>query len=375
MTDIDKTLLDLIEHPVFILKPDQDGVPRYAAYNAFACSALGKPEAEVIGQTAAELYPGRLGKIAFNHHREAVKSGTGSVYEIRLPLSGQQRLIRTTLRPVVNAEGTVERIIGSSTDISGGQIFREMKTEMETITNEFEEFVSLAAHDLRTPMRNVSQVAEMLREDFQDLGDGKIELIGVLEDVGEKALRLISDVLAHAQATSSVKEMVEFDFGDLAAEVSAVLDPLNDCQIRFTSGKMEGDRTAVQIILRNLVDNSIKHARPVNTPAGDTNGLSKVKLTIDAKDLQNGYFEVEVRDNGAGFSEAALQFLNGGALRVDSGFGLLGVRRLITARGGSVRVENIETTDGAIVAFTLPGTFIPEVPDQAQSSDLQLKAS
>jgi len=53
----------------------------------------------------------------------------------------------------------------------------------------------MAAHDLRTPMNNVKTMADMLRHDFQDMGDGKLELINMLERVAVKSTNLINDVL------------------------------------------------------------------------------------------------------------------------------------------------------------------------------------
>lgn len=361
MQDVESDLLDMVEHPVFVLEPDADGVPRYAAFNAYARNVLGRPLDEILGCTAAELYPGRLGEVAYTHHVTAMTSAKPLIYEILLPLDGVQRLLRTTLRPVCDDSGAVVRIIGSSTDISGGHGLREARTEMATLTSEMEDFINLAAHDLRTPMRNVSFIAEMLREDFEDLGDGKLDLINTLEDIGKNAMRLISDVLSHAQATSLANQTVHFDFAGLVEEISTVLDPMGNCVIRQADGIVEGDRTATQIILRNLMDNAIKHWTLCGTAAAPADQQA-LELTIDLAELEDGFFEVTITDNGQGFTDPALLFLDTGQLRVDSGFGLFGVRRLIHARGGTLTVSNRADTQGAVIAFTLPGRRVTEAP-------------
>jgi hypothetical protein len=52
-------------------------------------------------------------------------------------------------------------------------------------------------------------------------------------------------------------------------------------------------------------------------------------------------------------------FLDGGKLRMDSGFGLFGVRRLINSRGGEIRAENLKDNQGSIIRFTMEGTIEP----------------
>ena len=349
MTAFDAAVLDFVEHPVFVLQPGDDGLPRYIAFNTFARAILNKPLDAIMGRTAQELYPGRLGRIAFEHHCDALKSGESRVYEIQLPVAVGQKLVRTTLRPELDNDGNVTRIFGSSLDISGQQIFREMQTEVDTMSSEMENFINLAAHDLRAPMRNVKLVAEMLREDFQDMGDGKLELIDLLEDMGEKAMRLIGDVLAHAEAASAIQQTTEFEFGALVQEIMALLDPMGQAAIQFDDAMIAGDRTATQIILRNLIDNAIKNA--------SDNGAFKLRLTIRVETAGAKFVKISVQDNGSGFSNPALAFLDNGKARTDSGFGLLGVRRLIHARGGTILVTNRSSTTGAKIQFSLPGTI------------------
>ena len=355
-----RDLFELVEHAIFVLEPDDHGVPRYAGFNRYARDILNKSEAEIIGLTAVELYPGRLGKVAFEHHEAALQSGVARSYEILLPLAAGQRRIRTSLVPELDAQGRVIRLIGSSTDISGNQIIDEMQAGVQTLNSEMEDFISLAAHDLRAPMKNVNTIADMLREDFHDMGDGKLDLIDMLEEVGAKAMKLIEDVLAHAQATSTVQENTQFEFSELLDEVMGLLDPMGLCEASIPQGLVEGDRTATQIILRNLIDNAIKNAdkQAGKGPNPDPPPLS---LKLSLRDI-DGFYEVGVQDNGVGFSNSALLFLGGGKLFTDSGFGMLGVRRLIHTRGGTLTATNAADGSGALVAFSLPGKVYPPLP-------------
>lgn len=350
MDQIERSLLDQIEHVVFVLEPDAEGVPRYVAFNRYGCEVLGKSEADVIGLTAAELYPGDLGEIALQRHVEAFRTGQRQSYEILLPINGSERHVHRTLVPEIGTDGRVRRVIGSSSDRTGQQLLRHMQVGLDTIQGEAEDFVWLAAHDLRTPIRHVRNIAEMLRDDFKDLGDGKLQLIDMLEDLGIKAMELIGDVLSHAEATSCVaEEVLEFDFGNLARAVLALLDPAGTCICNITEARIRGDMVATQIILRNLVENALKHA------VGPRGAAGRLCLDLVVEPCGHDSFAVHVADNGCGFDDPALVFLGGGDPRSDSGYGLMGIRRLIHARGGRLSAANRDDGPGARISFTLPG--------------------
>lgn len=65
-------------------------------------------------------------------------------------------------------------------------------------------------------------------------------------------------------------------------------------------------------------------------------------------------------DDCKGFEKSALAFLNGGDFGVDSGYGLLGVRRMIAARSGSITASN-GPKGGGIIQFSMPGTCVSTV--------------
>lgn len=125
-----------------------------------------------------------------------------------------------------------------------------------------EDFVCPVAHDLRSPLRKVVTIAEILREDFVGHCVGKLELIDILGKIADKTKILIGDVLAHAQATALTTEWVRFDFWDLVAQIKQMLAPMG--RVRWTAPVVliVGDRATPQIVLRNLMDNALKHAHP-----------------------------------------------------------------------------------------------------------------
>lgn len=338
--------LDHLASPVFVLEPDQDDVPRYVAFNAHARAIAARPLEDYLGRTAEDIYDGAYGRTAFARHCEVLRTGKPMTYEIELPINGITRAIRTTLVPNVTPEG-VRRLFGTSVDLTAARESREAKVSLDTMATEMEQFVAMAAHDLRAPMRNMGLIAELLRDGFIDKGDGKLELIEMIEDIANKSMELISDVLSHAHAVDAVSAETTFNFAALCRDICDVLDPQENHRFTYTAVEIHADRTAYQIGLRNLIDNAIKYGN-----------REHLKIDITVQRSENQMLDILLSDNGEGFSESALKFLNGGAFRVESGYGLLGVRRMVQARGGTMSAGNASVGTGAIVRLSLPGAWV-----------------
>ncbi len=350
--------LDLISSAIFVLETDEEGEPRYVAFNAFARNVSGRPLSDYIGRTAAEVYGGTMGRTALQRHREVVASGQAITYEIELPLAGKTRAVRTTLTPFRSEGSSKWLIYGTTKDLSQERSAREARVKFDTIATEMEQFITMAAHDLRTPMRNMEQIAQLLRDNFVDHGDGKVELIDLIEEVASKSMDLITDVLNHAHAVDVADTTERFNFAALCRDICDVLDPHGQHRFTYPSVEVYADRTAYQIGLRNLIDNAIKYG-----------GRDSLHVDVSLRQGGDGLLDLEIGDNGNGFHNSALEFLNGGKFRTDSGYGLLGVRRMVLARGGKMTAGNRITGAGVVVRFSLPGELLGQTnslgdPDQ-----------
>ncbi len=338
---------DLISVPIFVLEVDQGGEPVFAAFNTFALKISGRPLSDYLGNTALKVYPQAYGRTAYAHHCQVRDSGTPLTYQLDLPIGGTTRSIRTTLCPKLDNNGKVIQLFGSSVDVTAEKQAQEARVQFDTLTSEMEQFVALAAHDLRTPLRNIAIIADMLREDFVDHGDGKIELLDTLDNIAAKSMELITDVLSHVEAVKVDSSETAFSFPALCRDICDTLDPYGKHNISTTIATVKADRTAMQIALRNMTENAIKHG-----------GRDSLDIGIDVQMGLPGLLEVTLTDTGMGFSEDALKIMNKGRLRAESGYGLFAVKRLISARGGTLVARNLPDGAGAVVQFSLPGNLI-----------------
>ncbi|KIN61366.1 Histidine kinase [Sulfitobacter noctilucae] len=338
---------DLISAPVFVLEIDDQGAPVYVAFNEFARSVSGRPLTDYVGRTALEIYPGVFGRTAYAHHCAARDRAATMTYQLDLPVFGIARTIRTTLRPETDEAGKVLRLIGTSTDMTIEKHALEAKVQLDTMSSEMEQFVALAAHDLRGPMRNIALIADMLRDEFVDHGDGKLELMDTLESIALKTMSLITEVLSHVETVAVQASKTVFSFPAMCHDIVSTLDPHHQHVVVSTPATVETDRTALQIVLRNLLENAMKHG-----------GIPHLHIQVDVKIGMAGMLDVTITDNGQGFEKDALKVMNRSEIRAESGYGLFGIKRLISARGGTLAALNLPDGSGAMIRFSLPGSYV-----------------
>lgn len=344
----DFSVYDNIAQPVFVLTQNAAGRVVYVYLNTAGCRYLDLTLEEVTGKPGQELFGGRAGQSVEDRQNQAWLEGKPTSYEIALPVKdGGTFWARTMLEPVHDIDGRVAYMVGISANISREVQLRQAQAMTEAIANEMEDFVSLAAHDLRSPIANVKSLTGLVRHEFVDMGDGKLKMIDMIENICTKALTLLSDVMSQAAAANAGSDTQTFDLDSLCDDILVTLDPGRKHVVTVQKTRIHADHTAIQIILRNLIDNSFKHA-----------AKDRARLEISVCAAVGDRISVTVSDDGTGFSDPALAFLDGGKLSVDSGFGLLGVRRLIRSRGGDISALPPASGQGAEVRFELPGQIM-----------------
>lgn len=115
-----------------------------------------------------------------------------------------------------------------------------------------------------------------------------------------------------------------------------------------------GDRNHLYQVLNNLVDNSVKYARP---DGGEV---------IIAVQEENGRMSVRVSDDGIGIPAEDLPYVfemayriphSGNLRKASSGLGLAIVRRIVEQHGGRIQIES-EPGRGTSITFDLP-LYVP----------------
>ena len=216
-------------------------------------------------------------------------------------------------------------------------------------------FLAMAAHDLRSPLRHIRGLLDEIRDGFQDMGDGKIELLNMIEDVGERARVFTNDVITYTWATHiQQSETTKFDLFEFASDIFQSVDPAQKHALKCPYVLADTDKLALQIALRNLFDNAVRHG-----------GKENMEITLKVAELSEiNAIQVTVLDDGKGLASPADFFVTATDFRKSSSFGLLGVKRLVEERGGEISAIEPENGTGSAITFTLPGSLEPV--EQAQ---------
>ncbi len=218
---------------------------------------------------------------------------------------------------------------------------------------DLEQFAAVASHDLQAPLRAVRLLADWIEEKLPD--DLPEEVIDNLHTLGQRVdlmAQLVGDLLAYARVGRDTEMIEHTDTTALVGAIGELLGPPEGFEIVARPGLpvFETTRSALEQVLRNLINNAIGHH---DRDAGS------VTVAAEAAD---GYWEFVVEDDGPGIPaedrERVFEMLwstPAGGQR-GAGMGLALVQRLVEQVGGRVWLEPGDGR-GTAVRFTWPETI------------------
>ena len=230
-------------------------------------------------------------------------------------------------------------------------------TELERLERVRREFFANLSHELRTPLTAILAYSETLLDGAIDDREHNVRFLEKLHKHAARMSEMISDI-SDLSAIESGKVSLEPRPVRLRAVLNDVL-VLAEARRGKTGVTVnvtvpdelivKADRTRLEQILYNLIDNAIKF----NRPAGG--------VTISAEQL-NGRAAIHVEDTGVGIAAQDLPRVFERLYRADksrsrrtegTGLGLAIVKHLVQAHGGEISVRS-ELGRGSRFTFTLP---------------------
>ncbi|MDO8638015.1 MAG: HAMP domain-containing sensor histidine kinase [Candidatus Daviesbacteria bacterium] len=243
----------------------------------------------------------------------------------------------------------------------------KVNTELHQLDRLKDDFVSVASHELRTPMTAIrSYVWMALNRPDITLSEKMKKYLGRTLTSTERLINLVNDMLNVSRIESGSIEIrpESFDIRVLVEEVITEVGP--KALEKFLVLNMEkgsplnvfADKDKVHQILLNLIGNSLKFVA--------SEGKINVSFFPDGKMV-----EIAVKDNGVGISEDNLSRLFKKFGRLDdsyvssatsggTGLGLFISKNLIELMGGKIWASSEGTGRGATFTFSLP-LATPEV--------------
>ena len=216
------------------------------------------------------------------------------------------------------------------------------------------------SHELRSPLTRARLNTELLPETTEVVAQRS----ALLRDLAEMS-RLITDLL-ESERLSGSHAALHREPTEVAALVGEVVSEVNlvGRRPRFVINteanlpQIEVDRVRIRLLLRNLLDNAVRHSPAEDQPE---EAVIEVSLTQANSTEDGNHLRLSVRDHGAGVSESQLAQLAEPFFRTDAGrqrstggvgLGLYLCRLVAQAHGGRLILQN--ANPGLIVVATLP---------------------
>jgi PAS domain S-box-containing protein len=271
----------------------------------------------------------------------------GKRFELEYPVIGFHDLKQRWLRGI----GTVQHdSITNDTLFTG--IINDI-TERKETEHRKDEFISIASHELKTPLTTIKAFFQLSKRETDT--QGKINpFVDKAERQLERLGKLIEDLLdvSKINAGKMVYNKEDFDFGKLLREASDSIQQTTkshhieieaDCTIIY-----RGDQHRIEQVLINLLNNAIKYSP----------GRNKIVMRCE---LENQNIIVCVQDFGIGIAAEHLKGLFDRFYRVDNssarfqglGLGLFISNEIVKRHGGSFWIES-EPNVGSTFYFLLP---------------------
>jgi PAS domain S-box-containing protein len=275
--------------------------------------------------------------------------------------------------PVLNDEGEVEAIAGTTRDITEirnaqqairdreekykalaenlERIVEDRTRELQRSNEDLQQFAHVASHDLKEPLRKMRMFAGRIKEEFaQALPERGMNYIEKIESAAERMNAMIEGVLLYStfKAVHSEKQNIDLNkvLNDIRSDLEMVIERT---QAKFVYDKLPeiaGTPILIHQLFFNLVNNALKFVKKGTTPV----------ITIESKTSEE-HVTIIFTDNGIGFSDEESENIFGPFIRLHgrdkfegTGLGLSLCRNIVERHGGTITAHG---TPDAGASFTI----------------------
>lgn len=314
----------------------------HAARGLFGPSELaaGRSVHEVVGDERIV----RAIEKAIQHERVSAEEGEGALVSIATGETDRTYRLRAT--PMRDSDATLLGAVVVLEDVTHLRELDRLKTE----------FISVASHELRTPVTSLLLGVQLMEEGATGpLTAEQQEVVAAQRQDLERLERLMSDLLDLTRLEDGIvpPRIENVPASDLVnAAIAAVMPNVEakkltlDRELPESPLAARADRGQVTRVLVNLLNNAARH-----TPEGG-------RLTVRVLP-EDGCVRFQVADTGVGIPREYLprifdRFVQvPGATRGGAGLGLSIAKTIIKAHGGTIGAES-DPGHGSVFTFTLP---------------------
>ena len=240
-------------------------------------------------------------------------------------------------------------------------------TERKRLEAMKNEFINIAAHELRTPLASILGFSHVLKETLAERGDELTNhLLGTILEAGDRLKGIVDELIEFASVREQSNSGQSTTF-NLVSLIQETLQLITHRAIKHTLtiethfSQPEIPVTANHSILREVLNRLLENAVTFNEPGG--------KIIVRAE-ARNDHVVVEVEDTGIGIPQKEQEKIFDKFYQVEEhltrsvgglGLGLAIARRGVELHGGTLTVAS-QLNKGSRFTITLPKTYHPSTP-------------
>lgn len=221
------------------------------------------------------------------------------------------------------------------------KLLEKAAEDLESKNRELDRFASMAAHDIKAPLNNITSLSDLLKETYTDQLDEEGQSILTLISDSTNRLRLLVDgLLKYSRSNELVKsEKMPIEITAFAESLMTLVTSDDNCtlEIHNTTEQICANKIALEQIFINLFTNAIKY---------NDKEYPLIKLTVSAS---IDHYHFSICDNGPGIAieGQAKVFEIFETMGEDdrygqkgNGIGLATVKKLIETMGGKIDLSS-----------------------------------
>jgi len=237
-----------------------------------------------------------------------------------------------------------------------------LNEQLKKTNDELKDFVYIASHDLREPLRKITSFSLLLKQSLSAkiTDDDDKENLDFMIEGASRMTKMIEGLLAYSWVSTKNQTLETIDVNEIIDqlkefEIAVLIEEKNvTINIPQPLHSIEADPVQIRQLLQNLIANSIEYQKPDTAPV----------ITITSTPAGDGMVKIEVEDNGIGIKPEYQQTVFNMFKRLHSrseyggtGIGLSICRKIVEQYRGDIGVES-EYGKGSTFWFTLPAARV-----------------
>ena len=270
----------------------------------------GYDENEVLGKKPGDFLQGdETGPETVAIMHEAIQEHKPfDVDIINYSKSGEKYWIHIHCEPMINKDNQIVGFFSIQHEVTNqkeyelqirklNDLLREKNLKLEGLNKNLQQFAYIASHDLKTPLRNINGMIEMIKKKRDQISQTKLdEYFEIIYNASKEMDRLIENLLEYSRSGQIKEDLEWIDLNEVMNELVQIFkEPLTDISGEM---KFESEVKSIRVypilfkrLLINLISNSIKYRSD-----------RSLQINIGCVEHEN-FYRFSVSDNGIGIEE------------------------------------------------------------------------